>query len=213
MNKKDFFFRYVPPETRDQLVLDHEASYSVTDQVTADKITRDILQFVSQDATITDGTACVGGNTYSFAKSFERVHAIELDPKRYVYLKHNMTVLGLNNVTCTCGDANIECCKYYQDVVFLDPPWGGPEYKSRSNIQLYLSNKNLTEVCTDISLYCKYIALKVPINFKVDMFDDDVKDVLKRVYYNTNLRKMHLIIYRCRNNPIACELEQLTQCN
>lgn len=212
MNKKDFYFRYVPPDTRAQLVLDHEASYSVTDQVTADKITRDILQFVPPTAMITDATACVGGNTYSFAKTFEHVRAIEIDPLRHSYLSSNMSVLGLSNVMCTWGDANIECKRRYQDLVFFDPPWGGPSYKNNINIQLYLSKKPLSEVCSDVSLYCRYIALKVPINFKVGLFDEEVKDILERVHYNPCLRKMHLIIYRCLNNPIAHEIEKLTHC-
>jgi len=209
MSKKDFYFRYVPAETRERLVLDHEASYSVTDQVTADKITRDILLFVPHHASITDGTACVGGNTYSFAKTFHTVHAVEIDSKRHMYLSNNLSVLGLKNVICICGDAVTECCKRYQDVVFLDPPWGGPEYKSHSNIQLYLSNKNLCDVCCDISLYCKYIALKVPTNFNVGSFDENVAEALERVHYNTGLRKMHLVIYRSLNHPIAHELDRI----
>jgi predicted RNA methylase len=209
MNKKDFYFRYVPPEKRARLVLDHEASYSVTDQVTADKITRDILQFVPESASITDGTACVGGNTFSFAKAFHHVYAVEIDPTRHSYLHHNMMVLGLSNVVCICGDAVQECCKRHQDLVFLDPPWGGPNYKNHESIQLQLSNRDLADVCADISIYCSYIALKVPVNFDVSVFDARVSGVLERVHYNTRLRKMHLIIYHSVCHAIARELEHL----
>ena len=209
MDKRDFYFRHVPADVRARLVLDHEASYSVTDQITADKITKDIRMFVPHTATITDGTACVGGNTYSFAKTFDHVNAIEIDPIRYSYLLNNMSVLGTSNVQCIRGDAYKECRKTHQDVVFLDPPWGGPDYKNTTNIRLYLSNRELSDVCKDISLYCMYIALKVPVNFRVDVFDNAVKDVLERVHYNTGLRKMHLVIYKCLNLPIACELEDL----
>ena len=209
MDKRDFYFRHVPYETRSKLVLDYEASYSVTDQVTADKITRDVCMYVQEDAIITDGTACVGGNTYSFAKIFRNVNAIEIDPSRYSYLKNNMSVLGLEHVSCICGDVYDICQTMYQDVLFLDPPWGGPDYKQNNNIQLYLSSRELSDVCIDLSLYCKYIALKVPINFKPDIFDKSVKDVLERVHYNTYLRKMHLIIYKCINNPIVQELQSL----
>lgn len=207
MDKRDFYFRHVPPSIRSQIIMDHEASYSVTDQVTADRITRDIKMFVEHDAIITDGTACIGGNTYSFAKEFKKVNAIEIDPLRCSYLKNNVSVLGIKNVNCTCGDVAVEAIKQYQDIIFLDPPWGGPDYKIYNDISLYLSNRELSEVCIDISLYCKYIALKVPVNFKVETFDNRVKDVLERVHYNTGLRKMHLIIYRCVCYPIAHELE------
>jgi hypothetical protein len=209
MDKRDFYFRHVPPDVRARLVLDHEASYSVTDQVTADKITKDIRLFVPYGATITDGTACAGGNTYSFAKSFRHVNAIEIDPKRYSYLLNNMSVLGASNVRCILGDAYRQCRMQHQDVVFLDPPWGGPDYKNTTSIRLYLSNRELSEFCADISLYCRYIAIKVPVNFRADAFDNDVRGVLERVHYNTGLRKMHLIIYRCLNIPIASELEAM----
>ncbi len=211
MDKRDFYFRHVPPDMRAKLVLDHEASYSVTDQVTADKITKDIRLFVSQSATITDGTACAGGNTYSFAKTFQHVNAIEIDPIRYSYLLNNLSVLGTSNIRCIYGDAYKECRAQHQDVVFLDPPWGGPDYKNTINIKLYLSNKELSEICADISLYCRYIALKVPVNFNVDTFDSAVKDVLERVHYNTGLRKMHLVIYKCLNTQIASELDTLLE--
>jgi predicted RNA methylase len=165
--------------------------------------------YVDEDAIITDGTACVGGNTSSFAKVFQNVNAIEIDPSRFSYLKNNMSVLGLDHVSCQCGDVYDICQTSYQDVLFLDPPWGGPEYKQNQNIKLYLSNRELSEVCIDLSLYCKYIALKVPMNFKPDIFDHSVKNVLERVHYNTYLRKMHLIIYQCLNHPIVQELQTL----
>lgn len=205
--KKDFYFRYVPPQIRSQLVLDHEASYSVTDQVTADKITKDIRFFITDpDATITDGTACVGGNTYSFAKSFVEVNAIEIDPLRHSYLSQNMSLLGLSNVRCILNDITTEYQQRYQDILFLDPPWGGPEYKQQSDIQLYLSQKELSDVCIDMSLYCRYIALKVPNNFNIERFEENIQDVLERIHYNTTLRKMSLIIYRCIHNNITQEL-------
>lgn len=205
--KKDFYFRHVPPHIRSQLVLDHEASYSVTDQVTADKITRSIRAVIDDpNATITDGTACVGGNTYSFAKSFIYVHAIEIDPLRHSYLSHNMSLLGLSNVDCILSDITNDYQRRYQDIIFLDPPWGGPDYKQNPNIQLYLSKKELADVCIDMSIYCNYIALKVPTNFSVDTFDARVNGVLERVQYNTALRKMCLIIYRCIHNNIVQSL-------
>lgn len=212
--KKEFYFRHVPSPIRSQIMLDHEASYSVTDQVTADKITKDIRSFViNPDATITDGTACVGGNTYSFAKNFMMVNAVEIDPQRHDYLKHNMELLGLSNIQCICGDINIECQKQFQDVIFLDPPWGGPEYKNLTDIQLYLSKKELAEACIDMSTYCYYIALKVPTNFNIENFDNAVKNVLVRVHSNTTLRKMYLLIYKCLHNDIVHNLYNLLNPN
>ena len=95
-NKKDFLFRYVQPEIRNQLKLDEEAMYSTTDQVTADKITKDILQFISRKSLITDATACIGGSTYSFSQNFSNVIAIEYDKTRFEYLQYNMSILPVS---------------------------------------------------------------------------------------------------------------------
>ena len=33
-----------------------------------------------------------------------------------------------------------------QDVVFIDPPWGGKNYKSKKNLDLFLSNINIIKI-------------------------------------------------------------------
>ena len=49
---------------------------------------------------ITDGTACVGGNSVSFAKGFRAVNAVEIDETRFVMLSRNVGVLGLGHKVC-----------------------------------------------------------------------------------------------------------------
>ena len=46
---------------------------------------------------ITDGSACVGGNTIALAqrRAVKRVRAIELDPSRAAMLQHNAKVVGV----------------------------------------------------------------------------------------------------------------------
>ena len=94
IEKINFLFKLVPDEIRAKLLLDKEALYSTTDQVTADKITRDILRYVPRKSTITDATACIGGSTYSFIQHFSNVIAIEYDKQRFEYLQYNMSILS-----------------------------------------------------------------------------------------------------------------------
>lgn len=205
-NKKDFLFRYVQPDIRNQLKLDEEAMYSTTDQVTADKITKDILQFISRKSLITDATACIGGSTYSFSQNFSNVIAIEYDKTRFEYLQYNMSILPFNLndrkqvfnniVECRNGDAIVECTKQFQDAIFIDPPWGGPEYKTLPRVQLYLSNLPLSEVCKKIHMYTNYIILKVPVNFDEEEFIKNTTKIMELVYKNSQLRKMHLLIFK-----------------
>ena len=194
-DKRDFLFRFIPVEKRKLLRFDEEAFYSVTDQYTADKISRELKKQCPQAQLITDATACIGGNSFSFSKHFPFVQAIELDKIRYDYLKANLQTLETINVACYWGDC-IDVVPYLkQDLVFLDPPWGGPSYKDKKSIDLYLSGVELSEVCKIVKPYCRYLALKVPQNFDLEKFTMRTKGYMALVYRNTELRKMQLLIY------------------
>jgi predicted RNA methylase len=194
-DKRDFLFRFIPIEKRKLLRFDDEAFYSVTDQYTADKISRELKKQCPDAQLITDGTACVGGNSFSFSKHFPFVQAIELDKIRFDYLKANLQTLETINVACYWGDC-LDVVPYLkQDLVFLDPPWGGPSYKDKKSIDLYLSGVELSEICKIVKPYCSYLALKVPQNFALERFNGRVERWMNLVYRNTELRKMQLLIY------------------
>jgi len=212
--KKDFLFRFVQPEVRKLIQLDNEALFSTTDQVTADKITRDILRFVSKEGTITDATACIGGSAYSFIQVYKNVIAIEYDKTRFEYLQHNMNILlnsttdstviantKDNTIACRQGDALIECIKQLQDAIFIDPPWGGPEYKMLSSVDLHLSGFPLHELCRRIYTTTHYIILKVPVNFGEESFIKNTKLFMQLIHKNAQLRKMHLLIFKVIKKP------------
>lgn len=194
--KKDFLFRFVETTIRNKLQLDNEALYSTTDQLTADKITKDLLKIVPRNSTITDATACVGGNTYSFAQAFRNVEAIEKDPVRASMLRHNMAMLGMKNVTVKCGDALKLVPASHHDLIFLDPPWGGPNYKQRLKVDLELSDVPLSSICNEFANHTKYIALKVPMNFDESRFIENTCNTLSLVHRNAQLRKMKLLVFR-----------------
>lgn len=190
-DKRDFLFRFIPHEKRKHIKFDDEAFYSVTDQYTADKISKEIKHHFPDIKTITDGTACIGGNTYSFSKYFERVNGIELDKTKYTYLQENMQLLGASNVACYWGDCIELIPSLVQDMVFLDPPWGGPEYKVKSKVHLTLSDIPLLDVCEKLKFCCRYLAVKVPLNFDLE----GCCVGMDMVYRNVGLRKMQLIIW------------------
>lgn len=195
MDKRDFLFRFVEPPARALLRLDEEAYYSTTDQLTANKIAKILARVASSHATITDATACIGGATLAFAQTFDRVHAIEIDRTRYEYLCHNMFILGLGGkVHCVHGDAIKVCAGLQQDIIFLDPPWGGPEYKSMDRVSLSLSGVSLSEVCRRLSSATRYIAIKVPTNFDEAAFRNEIADFARIIVRDTQLRKMNLLV-------------------
>lgn len=202
--KRDFLFRFVQPAIRMQLKMDDESLYSTTDQLTADRISKDILKFIPSTSTITDATACIGGTAYSFAQHFDKVNAIEIDSVRYRLMLNNLNILlkeiQKNNVICINNDALIACKHLKQDAVFIDPPWGGPDYKQNSKLSLYLSNMELSVVCKNLHTYTKYIVIKVPTNFDELTFINNTELYMELVNKNTTLRKMYLLIFKCKKN-------------
>ena len=78
-------FSKLSEDKRARLQLDDEAFFSVTDQRSAERITRVILALdgVTDASRVSDGCACVGGNVLAFRAAFSRGHvrAIELDDR------------------------------------------------------------------------------------------------------------------------------------
>lgn len=195
-DKRDFLFRFVPQATRRQLLMDEEAMYSTTDQVTARKLCDELSKLVPQTATVIDATACVGGLTYSLTNVFRHVIAVEIDDLRYNYLKFNMELLGVGAaVQCVHGDAINVCVGLNASAIIIDPPWGGPEYKNIPNISLKLGDIALADVCMILfrnNPLVQVVAIKVPTNF------DDASLICKKETYTiinkARLRKMSIII-------------------
>jgi len=121
------------------------------------------------EATITDATASIGGNVFAFATCFGKVNAIEKVEPTAQMLLHNLQLSGLSSsVTVWCGDSSkvaLVADKMKQDVVFLDPPWGGLKYNEEKILSLFLEEKNLRQICIEWALHAKLIVLKLPLNF------------------------------------------------
>lgn len=137
--------------------------------------------FKSNKITVTDATGNVGGNSIAFGKEFEKVNSVEISPKHCKMLKNNIKVFGLKNVTVHCDNYLKIKNELKQDVVFIDAPWGGPEYKKKRSVRLYLndeSNKKvlLEEVVNSIK-NTKLFVLKVPKNL-------DFINFFKKIKYN-----------------------------
>lgn len=193
IEKINFLFKLVPDEIRAKLLLDKEALYSTTDQITANKIAREIANYIPVESVITDATACIGGSCLALSQVFKYVHAIEFDETRFKYLQENVATLGLKNVNCICGDALQECLKLEQDAIFLDCPWGGPKYKESKTVMLYLSDMALYDIVRELRNKAKLFILKIPINFDEETFIAKTKDIFK-IVTKIRLRKMNLLI-------------------
>jgi 16S rRNA G966 N2-methylase RsmD len=177
---------FFPDMANKNIMIDDVAKYSITLPEKADMISEIIkknyhLIFPTDDMTqltITDAMACVGGNTLSFAKSFKSVNANEINITRYQYLVNNMKEYDMENISFYNGNYLNLINKLKQHIVFVDPPWGGPIYKSQYKMDIIINTDDdkevkLHEIIDDIlkdENETKMIIFKLPINHNIDNF-------------------------------------------
>ncbi|XP_074675159.1 trimethylguanosine synthase isoform X3 [Strix aluco] len=59
----------------------------------------------------------------------DRVIAIDIDPEKLSLARNNAEVYGVaDQIEFVCGDFMVLAADLQADVVFLSPPWGGPDY-------------------------------------------------------------------------------------
>ncbi|XP_066037297.1 trimethylguanosine synthase [Chamaea fasciata] len=108
--------------------LDREGWFSVTPEKIAEHIAIRVSQSFNCDI-IVDAFCGVGGNAIQFALTSKRVIAIDIDPEKLRLARHNAEVYGVaEHIDFLCGDFMALAAGLRADVVFLSPPWGGPDY-------------------------------------------------------------------------------------
>jgi len=159
-----------------ELKYDEEGLYSITLPEEAKIISSLLVKSLKKEAkksTIFDGTAGLGGNTLSFCNYFKNVISCEINKSRYDILKKNIELYKYNNIVIN----NINCIEYIKnnnssDVYFFDPPWGGPDYKFKTNISLKLANMSLINIVKLIKNKNNnaIICFKLPFNYNFNEF-------------------------------------------
>ncbi|KAI0793711.1 S-adenosyl-L-methionine-dependent methyltransferase [Fomes fomentarius] len=133
-------------------LLDEEGWYSVTPEAIADQIADRCRCNV-----VLDAFCGVGGNAIAFAKTCERVIALDISPVRLALARHNAALYGVEDrIEFVLADFFSFARTLKQrahrkiDVVFLSPPWGGPSYlsssptKPREQLPKSASSSNIT---------------------------------------------------------------------
>lgn len=178
-----------------ELQIDPESIYYISLREDAEKITNIIINSypfknneTSKDLVITDATAGVGGNTISFGMHFKYINSIECNYTRFKYLENNIKVYNLKNVNTFNKDCTTILHKLYNDIVFIDPPWGGKDYKYKTKLKLTLSNKAIEDICLDLLKKTTLIILKLPLNYDVDFLYNKLKN------FNINVHVLNKMI-------------------
>lgn len=127
------------------------------------------------DLTITDTNANIGGNTLAFSFAFKKINSIEINSTLSEGLVNNCKLYKCNNIDFFNNDCLEIVPTLKQDVLFFDPPWGGPSYKNHEKLELFLNNKNIFDIIKDWkeqNLARMYV-LKIPFNFDINPFIHD----------------------------------------
>lgn len=206
-------------QERAAMQLDETAVFSVTDARTADRMTTYMLALSGGPfERVADGCACVGGNSLSFGRALARtggrVLAIELDQTRHAMLQHNVRVANLGEtVACVRADFSRLVFEGPDDdlrrcqVLFLDPPWGGPQVGSMpmDSVELEMGGRSLHDLVHRIArpdFAVQHVLFKLPPNYKFDKLVADLSDVatvsVERAY-----RKMVLLVASFREQKSA----------
>lgn len=115
----------------DGIKLDREGWFSVTPERIAEHLALRVQQSFPEAQLIVDAFCGVGGNAIQFALTGKRVLAVDLDPVRLDLARHNASVYGVERlIDFVQGDFLDLAPGLRGDVVFLSPPWGGPDYLS-----------------------------------------------------------------------------------
>ena len=112
--------------------LDDESWFSVTPEAIAQHIAERCRCDV-----IIDAFCGVGGNAIQFAQTCNHVIAIDIDPEKIRLARKNAKIYGVEDrIEFVVGDMLkvVPEMAGMADVVFLSPPWGGPEYLKKGKV-------------------------------------------------------------------------------
>lgn len=162
---------------------DKEGLYSLSHKDEADMLS-DIIKEKYGDIKILDATASVGGNSISFGLNFSHVISIEKNKERYKYLIENLNQSNLKNTVI--NDTFFNHLNDDYELIFIDPPWGGPNYKYQKSLSLSVDNKKIIDLVVELLNKNKIIVLKLPFNYDMNEFS--------KLNYQIHKIKNYLII-------------------
>lgn len=138
LDKRYLFGQDVPYS---KMMVTKEGTYSITPKYQRDQIIQIMTGVLPKPLTeysILDGTAGNGGDLVSFSRVFKSVVGVELDVDNYDATVHNMNVIGAKNVEVKNGNILKELNGITEDILYIDPPWGGKDYVKQDSVDLKL---------------------------------------------------------------------------
>ena len=192
---------YENKEILNKLKIDNDSVSFISSPIYADKISKIIINHCKTNKLIiSDCTAGCGGDSISLLNKFNKVYSFEKNLIRYYYLLNNIKQYKLTHKSRIYCSNFIKILKNIEDhdVIYIDPPWGGKEYYKTKQLRLNITNISLESYILNFieDKYTKkipnIIVLKLPCNYDLKYFYDNLKKIGKIYFYNLN--KMFIIV-------------------
>lgn len=175
--------------------------YSITKKNEAYFISNLITKYFGENKiTITDSTACCGGNTISFLlhPQINKVNSIELNDLHFEILQNNINLYkNACKVNLIKGNYLNYAKTLEQDVIFYDLPWGGLKYIEKEEITLGLTTNDgvfvgLSTIINQMKDKTKLQVLKIPLNFAFTNFLKEIDYTKIKIHkiYNKFTKKL-----------------------
>lgn len=184
--------KYYFPDKKDidynKLLITTEGRYSISDKKGSSKLVELIERyFHSKNLIITDATGNNGSDTIALALKFKKINSIELNDINYKALTNNINVYNLKNVETYLGDSVEVLHKLKQDVIYIDAPWGGTNYKDKDRMSLFMSENELSDIYNKFKNKTRLFVFKIPKNYDFTHFIQNTKNIKYHIY--TYIRK------------------------
>lgn len=175
-NFKKKYFPIIKNIDYKKILVTTEGVYSISSNKGSQKLVYLIKKyFKNTNLIITDGTANNGSDTIALGLNFKKINAIELNEINYKVLTNNVSVYNLSNVNLINGNSLEIIPTLKQDVIYIDAPWGGRNYKDNQRMELYLDKKELGKVYNELKKYTKLFIFKIPNNYDFTNFIQKTK--------------------------------------
>ncbi len=153
-----------------------QGRYSATPYLVSSRMVSRLRNYYNHPIkTIMDLGSGTGSDTINFAFNFPDaiIVSYEPNPDNFAALTNNVGLYSLKNVKTIRNPYSKRIDFSKTDVLYMDPPWGGPEYKEKKELELYFGKKDEVKInVKDIAIRAlnsgvKLVILKVPKNFSI----------------------------------------------
>ena len=170
-------FDNISIEKFNKLIFTDESIYS-SSKVEGSNLLKNIIidNIKEHNITITDGTANIGTDSIYLSNYFKQINSIEISNINHKALVNNIIVFQKSNIKPILGDVINEISNLDQDVIYIDAPWGGRNYKKNENMKLYLGNMEILEFYKNFKNKAKFFIFKIPYNYNFEYLKNNINE-------------------------------------